>query len=140
VLGKTPFWLARKVYIKTIRDRALERRYFPAKDCSCTRLVGLAFCGLPASARLSGKMYVGKSPSFLLTFALKEALVNVLIISSWLKEKDILLTMATLSRGTLSMYWSVWLPEELFLVSQREKGSCAGSRGLELSSYKLEIQ
>jgi hypothetical protein len=84
-------------------------------------------------------MYVGKTSSFL-NVALKEALVNVLIISSWLKEKDILLTMATLSRGTLSIYWNVWLPEELFLVSRREKGSCASSRGLELSSYKLEIR
>jgi hypothetical protein len=139
-VGKDAFLACTQGVIKDYKRQGIGKAIFSGEGLFVFKISGTGLIWITSFGAIIRKDVCWKNFSFSFNLAVKGALVNILIISSWSKEKDILLTMATLWRGTLSTYWNVWLPEVLFLVSRREKGSYASSRDLELSSYRLEIQ
>jgi hypothetical protein len=125
---------------KEYTRQGIRKAIFFGECLFVSKISGISIMWITSFGAIVRKDICLKSLFFSFNWAFYEALSNVLIISSWSKERDVLLAMATLSRGTLKYVLERVASGGITLVSQWEKGWCASSRGLELSSYRLEIQ
>jgi hypothetical protein len=139
-VGKDAFLACTQGVERDFKRQGIGKAIFSGEGLFVFKVRGVGVMWITSFGAIVKKDVCWKASPFLLSVSSTEHFVNVLFIYSSSKERDILLTMVTLSHGTLSTYWNELLQEASFQVSHREKGSCAGSQGLELSSYRPETQ